>query len=96
MSAGLHNILDVVDPRPVTAASSGSHGVHGHSFNDLNGHHDSHVNSSGQGFKLGDFPIDDVRRIKVIVVGAGFAGVVAGIRHVATWLLDHDGLQITN
>lgn len=31
-------------------------------------------------FKLGDFPIDEARPLKVIVVGAGFSGIAAGIR----------------
>ncbi|PPQ64327.1 hypothetical protein CVT26_002210 [Gymnopilus dilepis] len=32
------------------------------------------------GFRLGDFPIDAPRPIKVVVIGAGYSGIVAGIR----------------
>ena len=31
-------------------------------------------------FSLGDFPIDDPRPFKVLVIGAGFSGIAAGIR----------------
>ncbi|KAI0628458.1 FAD/NAD-P-binding domain-containing protein [Trametes polyzona] len=33
-----------------------------------------------QGFTLGDFCIDEYRPIKVIVIGAGFSGITAGVR----------------
>ncbi len=32
--------------------------------------------------KLGDFAIDEYRPIKVLVIGAGFSGILAGIRYV--------------
>ncbi len=32
--------------------------------------------------KLGDFAIDEYGPIKVIVIGAGFSGILAGIRYV--------------
>ena len=32
-------------------------------------------------FTLGDFSIDEYRPIKVIVIGAGFSGILAGIRY---------------
>lgn len=35
-------------------------------------------------FELGDFSIDEYRPFKVIVVGAGFSGIAAGIRYVTT------------
>lgn len=31
-------------------------------------------------FQLGDFPIDAARPLKVVVIGAGFSGIAAGIR----------------
>ena len=31
-------------------------------------------------FELGDFAIDGLRPFKVVVVGAGFSGIAAGIR----------------
>ncbi|KZT07846.1 FAD/NAD(P)-binding domain-containing protein [Laetiporus sulphureus 93-53] len=31
-------------------------------------------------FQLGDFAIDDYRPIKVVVIGAGYSGIIAGIR----------------
>ncbi|EMD35979.1 hypothetical protein CERSUDRAFT_115926 [Gelatoporia subvermispora B] len=31
-------------------------------------------------FKLGDFAIDEHRRMKIVVIGAGFSGIAAGIR----------------
>ena len=33
-------------------------------------------------FKLGDFSVDEYRPIRVIVIGAGFSGILAGIRFV--------------
>ena len=39
-------------------------------------------------FTLGNFTIDEYRPIKVIVIGAGFSGILAGIRCVAG-LKDH-------
>ena len=50
---------------------------------------------SGDGiseFRLGDFAIDEYRPIKVIAIGAGFSGIIAGIRLVnhmvnSTWRL---------
>ncbi|KZT12304.1 FAD/NAD-binding domain-containing protein [Laetiporus sulphureus 93-53] len=37
-------------------------------------------NGSQSGFKLGDFSIDEYRPMKVIVIGAGYSGIIAGIR----------------
>ena len=34
-------------------------------------------------FTLGDFAIDEYKPIKVIVIGAGFSGILAGIRCVS-------------
>ncbi|OCH86933.1 FAD/NAD-P-binding domain-containing protein [Obba rivulosa] len=31
-------------------------------------------------FKLGDFAIDEYRRMRIVVIGAGFSGITAGIR----------------
>lgn len=31
-------------------------------------------------FTLGDFCIDEYRPVKVIVIGAGFSGITAGVR----------------
>ncbi len=35
-----------------------------------------------QTFNLGDFAIDEYKPIKVVVIGAGFSGILAGIRYV--------------
>ena len=35
-------------------------------------------------FKLGDFAVDEYRPIRVIVIGAGFSGILAGIRYLLT------------
>ncbi len=32
-------------------------------------------------FKLGDFSIDEYRPIKVVAIGTGFSGIIAGIRY---------------
>jgi hypothetical protein len=39
------------------------------------------VDGSGS-FTLGDFAVDEYRPIKVVVIGAGFSGIIAGIRFV--------------
>ena len=36
--------------------------------------------SSSYTFDLGDFSIDEYDPVKVIVIGAGFSGIIAGIR----------------
>jgi len=33
-------------------------------------------------FRLGDFAVDEYRPIKVVAIGAGFSGIIAGIRLV--------------
>ena len=40
------------------------------------------VGGSEGRFKLGDFAVDEYRPIRVIVIGAGFSGILAGIRYV--------------
>lgn len=35
-------------------------------------------------FTLGNFAIDEYRPVKVIVIGAGFSGILAGIRYVSS------------
>ncbi|CCL98306.1 uncharacterized protein FIBRA_00300 [Fibroporia radiculosa] len=37
--------------------------------------------AGGNDFKLGGFSIDEYRPIRVVVIGAGFSGIIAGIRH---------------
>lgn len=37
----------------------------------------------GTDFKLGDFPIDDYKPMKIIAIGAGMSGILAGIRSVS-------------
>jgi len=36
----------------------------------------------GSKFRLGDFAVDGHRPIKVVAIGAGFSGIIAGIRLV--------------
>ena len=40
--------------------------------------------SSSYTFDLGDFSIDEYDPVKVIVIGAGFSGIIAGIRCVSS------------
>ncbi|KAI0328942.1 FAD/NAD-P-binding domain-containing protein [Cubamyces sp. BRFM 1775] len=42
--------------------------------------HNTLNDSSARAFKLGDFCVDEYEPIKVIVIGAGFSGILAGIR----------------
>ncbi|VDC03361.1 unnamed protein product [Peniophora sp. CBMAI 1063] len=56
----------------------------------MNGHTNGHSNGYANGhagpdtpdpdFKLGNFSLDENRPIKVVCIGAGYAGIVAGIR----------------
>ena len=39
-------------------------------------------NAPGSSFRLGDFSIDEYKPIKVVCIGAGFSGILAGIRRV--------------
>ncbi|GJE84376.1 NAD(P)/FAD-dependent oxidoreductase [Phanerochaete sordida] len=41
---------------------------------------DTHAEDTSPPFSLGDFPIDAPRPLKVVVIGAGFSGIAAGIR----------------
>lgn len=43
--------------------------------------------SDGTPFKLGSFSIDEYRPLKVVVIGAGFSGIIAGIRCAISILL---------
>ena len=49
-------------------------------------------------FELGDFSIDEYRPVRVVVIGAGFSGILAGIRCVAQYSsvlrLTHFALQV--
>lgn len=38
------------------------------------------VKTGSQGFETGSFSIDEYRPMKVVCIGAGFSGIVAGIR----------------
>ena len=40
------------------------------------------ANGDEETFKLGEFSIDEYRPMRVVVIGAGFSGVLAGIRCV--------------
>ena len=47
-------------------------------------------------FDLGEFAIDEYRPIKVICVGAGFTGILAGIRCAVLYAhgMEDDGLNV--
>jgi hypothetical protein len=48
-------------------------GVKGH-------HHHQHSDSSSGGFSIKDAPVENLRPLRVVVVGAGFSGILAAIR----------------
>ncbi len=52
------------------------------STNGINGHVNGHTNGHVVELQLGDFCIDEYKPLKVIVIGAGFSGIAAGIRYV--------------
>lgn len=43
---------------------------------------DHEPGKAASNFKLGNFAVDDRRPMKVVVIGAGFSGITAGIRCV--------------
>lgn len=45
---------------------------------------------------LGEFPVDEYRPIKVIVIGAGIGGILAAIRHVVTSLFIQGSIKLMN
>lgn len=45
------------------------------------------TDADSSSFKLGDFSIDEYRPMKVVVIGAGFSGIIAGIRCVTCDLM---------
>lgn len=94
MSSGIHHIVGNVDPVP--AVKEGENLADGSTANTAppsagltNGVDVVHgINGTATGpdevpFKLGHFSIDDYRPLKVVVIGAGFSGIIAGIRCVA-------------
>jgi ribulose 1,5-bisphosphate synthetase/thiazole synthase len=40
----------------------------------------TNVPTAQTSFKLGDAPVENLRRLKVIVIGAGYSGIYCGIR----------------
>lgn len=60
---------EAIQNAPSDNAQSGSGAPHG-------------LNGPGPGYelKVGDFSIDEYRPFKVIIIGAGFSGIAAGIR----------------
>ncbi|KAK8247405.1 hypothetical protein HDK64DRAFT_284292 [Phyllosticta capitalensis] len=70
-------------PEAVLTASA-SNGVNGTGH--TNGHFHGSINGNGdaasppEGFQLYDQPVENTRKIKVIVIGAGYSGIYMGIR----------------
>lgn len=60
---------------PSNAHSNGH--SNGHSNAHSNGHSNRHV---GADFTLKNVPVENLRPLKVVVVGAGFSGILAAIR----------------
>lgn len=83
MSAGLHNILDAVDPRPLVDSNHEAASTNVVYPNGVNGHPPVR-----DVYKLGNFAIDEARPMKIVIIGAGFAGITAGIRLVVVTILD--------
>ncbi len=50
------------------------------SSNGVSHSHSSSFDAEPQLHILGDFCIDEYRPVKVIVIGAGFSGITAGVR----------------
>ncbi|KAI0920001.1 hypothetical protein AcV5_001930 [Taiwanofungus camphoratus] len=46
----------------------------------LTGASSDHQDGSEKKFQLGSFSIDEYKPLKVVVIGAGFSGIIAGIR----------------
>lgn len=79
MASGIHNIVGTVEPTPIAQNGDAAivHKLEVHA----NGKADAVATSAnGTAFRLGDFSIDDCRPMKVVVIGAGFTGIIAGIR----------------
>ena len=73
MASGVHHVVSAVErPHDGEAAAKFTNG-------DL----PPSVATNGRaqsGFKLGSASIDEYRTMKVVVIGAGFSGIIAGIR----------------
>jgi hypothetical protein len=80
MSGGTHHVLPIPEQNggvPLVAApltNGNAPGIHNATVNGFTPGSDD--------FKLGDFCIDEDRPMKVVVIGAGFSGIIAGIRSV--------------
>ena len=58
------------------AIPEGTNGTNGHASNG----HASKAVSDGEGFTLKPEPVENLRPLRVVVVGAGFSGIAAAIR----------------
>ena len=98
MASGIHHPIGTFEPTPaVTTNGSLNHEENdgGPSIESQSsstsklaqdGHDEAATKSTDadtSSFKLGEFSIDDYRPMKVVVIGAGFSGIIAGIRCVA-------------
>ena len=85
MSGGVHHVLPVLEQNggipPVAAPLTNGNATNTH-HTTVNGASTTNGVASGtSGFRLGGFCIDEDRPMKVIVIGAGFSGIIAGIRY---------------
>lgn len=67
---------------PQTANRNGIGHVHLNSDGTTNANANANRTTKTQEHQNGEFSIDDYRRMKVVCIGAGYSGIVAGIRYV--------------
>ena len=93
MSSGIHHIIGDVNTVPSETEGQNQAGGSNagnappapgltNGVNGVNGLNGAACGPDGTPFKLGNFSIDDYRPLKVVVIGAGFSGITAGIRSV--------------
>ena len=73
----LEHLRKVLSPKPYGDNASATKV---HASNDA-------VNGNTQLFELGDFAIDEYRPMKIVAIGAGMGGILAGIRYFQVVLL---------
>ncbi|KLO16411.1 FAD/NAD-binding domain-containing protein [Schizopora paradoxa] len=68
-----------IETTPLSTSNLAQAHLNGHGA--ANGEIETKSTDAGpSSFKLGDFSIDEYRPMKVVVIGAGFSGIIAGIR----------------
>ena len=96
MATGVHHVVGDVELEFKEENLPATSKRNGFSFEHLNGD-EPVANGRSNGIKskytLPSFCVDEDRPMKVVVIGAGFSGIIAGIRYVTCIFLSEESLN---